>query len=486
MARNLIAAGRIAPGDVDERSITDVRADDLRGYTQCHFFAGIGGWSYALHLAGWPDDRPVWTGSCPCQPFSAAGKGAAFDDDHHFGLNGFLSSPSAALQSSLESRLKRRLDGVGSILFSLIWRAKATPAGWPYCQLAASARRTSDSDCGSWPTPMREDLASSGAAGYSTASGRHSGTTLTDAARAAWPTQLTGWANASGAGRGRDARTIPCEEREGESERGAVRCFPDELVASSSWRGADGIGDAGSTGLQEPRGDGGLSQRALGADARQATERASPWGDIEWLSCTDGKARPTKPAIQFMADGLPESLGRVRPSAIVAIEEEIDAKIGQACRGKAVLDLWYALAEETLRRPHGGLRSLQEAPVLLAFMCQLTEQGWPVPKGVPQSRQEASGALLRMLWDGQAASCASRQRGLDEQQSMESANALRVLSSVLAFHAQAAWAEAYAENARNAFPLAHRVPARVGKLRAAGNAIVPQVAAEFIAAVKAR
>lgn len=68
--RNLIAAGHIAPGDVDERSIVDVQPDDLRGYTQCHFFAGIGGWSFALRLAGWSDDRPVWTGSCPCQPFS--------------------------------------------------------------------------------------------------------------------------------------------------------------------------------------------------------------------------------------------------------------------------------------------------------------------------------------------------------------------------------------------------------------------------------
>lgn len=72
--RNLIAEGLIAPGDVDERSIEDVQADDLEGYEQCHFFAGIGIWSLALRLAGWPDDRPVWTGSCPCPPFSAAGK----------------------------------------------------------------------------------------------------------------------------------------------------------------------------------------------------------------------------------------------------------------------------------------------------------------------------------------------------------------------------------------------------------------------------
>lgn len=64
--RNLIARGAIAPGDVDERDVEDVRPADLEPYTQHHFFAGIGGWSAALRLAGWPDERPICTGSCPC------------------------------------------------------------------------------------------------------------------------------------------------------------------------------------------------------------------------------------------------------------------------------------------------------------------------------------------------------------------------------------------------------------------------------------
>jgi DNA (cytosine-5)-methyltransferase 1 len=81
--RNLIKAGEIAPGDVDERDIRDVTPAELTGYDQCHFFAGIGGWSRALRLAGWPDDRPVWTGSCPCQGFSTAGRQKGFEDERH-------------------------------------------------------------------------------------------------------------------------------------------------------------------------------------------------------------------------------------------------------------------------------------------------------------------------------------------------------------------------------------------------------------------
>ena len=87
--RELIKAGLIVPGDVDERSIIDVKAGDIKGYKQHHFFAGIGGWSYALRLAKWPDGASVWTASLPCQPFSSAGKSLGKSDERHL-LTHFL------------------------------------------------------------------------------------------------------------------------------------------------------------------------------------------------------------------------------------------------------------------------------------------------------------------------------------------------------------------------------------------------------------
>jgi len=81
--KQLIKDGLIPNGEVDTRSIADVEPSDLKGFTQCHFFAGIGGWSRALQLAGWNSDKPVWTGSPPCQSFSTAGKRKGKDDERH-------------------------------------------------------------------------------------------------------------------------------------------------------------------------------------------------------------------------------------------------------------------------------------------------------------------------------------------------------------------------------------------------------------------
>ena len=81
--RQLMRDGLIMEGEVDERSIEDVLPSEVDGFIRCHWFAGIAGWDYALRLAGWPDNKPVWTGSCPCQPFSTSGKGKGVNDERH-------------------------------------------------------------------------------------------------------------------------------------------------------------------------------------------------------------------------------------------------------------------------------------------------------------------------------------------------------------------------------------------------------------------
>ena len=72
--RNLVAGFEIPAGIVDSRDIRDIQPEDLLHRAQVHLFAGIAGWPLALELAGWSAHRPVWTVSCPCPPFSLAGK----------------------------------------------------------------------------------------------------------------------------------------------------------------------------------------------------------------------------------------------------------------------------------------------------------------------------------------------------------------------------------------------------------------------------
>ena len=123
--RALMSEGLLPDGEIDDRSIANVSPADLAGFDRCHFFAGIGGWQYALDLARWPDDRPVWTGSCPCQPFSVAGKGGGADDERHLWpeLQRLISEcrPSIALGEQVASKAGREwwwdvqtdLEGMG-------------------------------------------------------------------------------------------------------------------------------------------------------------------------------------------------------------------------------------------------------------------------------------------------------------------------------------------------------------------------------------
>lgn len=82
--RELIKQKLVTDGEVDERSIEDVLPADLVGFRRCHFFAGVAIWDYALNCAGYDRwDITTYTASCPCQPFSTAGKGKGIADERH-------------------------------------------------------------------------------------------------------------------------------------------------------------------------------------------------------------------------------------------------------------------------------------------------------------------------------------------------------------------------------------------------------------------
>lgn len=85
------------------------------------------------------------------------------------GPNSTVWSLSAALQSSLVSRLQVRLEPLGSTLYKLTWRKKTTQQGWSYSQLVASAHRIKDSASTGlpktpWPTPIKSDARGSAGA----------------------------------------------------------------------------------------------------------------------------------------------------------------------------------------------------------------------------------------------------------------------------------------------------------------------------------
>ena len=155
--RNLIAAGHIAPGEVDTRSILDVSPDDLTGFTQCHFFAGIGVWSYALRWGGGPTAGTSGLDHVLASLSAWQAWVTGWATSGTYGRTGSTLSNSDALRSSLVNRLKRRFDTAGSTLFKLTWKESTTPSQRSVSLLRASRRRTSVSGCSSWPTVTAAD-----------------------------------------------------------------------------------------------------------------------------------------------------------------------------------------------------------------------------------------------------------------------------------------------------------------------------------------
>lgn len=290
--RNLIAAGHIAPGVVDERSIEDVRPDELREFTQCHFFAGIGVWSYSLRVAGWPDDRPVWTGSCPCQPFSAAGAGNGFADERHLWPAWFhlieQCRPGVIFGEQVEAAIRHGwLDLVQSDLEGISY--DFGPVGIPAAGVGAPHIRqrlwfVADS--------QGERRRETGAGGRRQAERFGNGG------------ESSGMADADNKGSqgrcGMQERTPECVA----GPSGLARRMAGNQQRNGSGGQRQFTADRGGYGLVDDR-------------RRQfQLERPGPtngrWADADWLRSRDGKWRPVEPGTFSLAHGATNRVGGLR------------------------------------------------------------------------------------------------------------------------------------------------------------------------------
>ena len=303
--RNLIDAGHIAPGDVDERSIADVRADDVRGYAQCHFFAGIGGWSISLRLAEWPDDRPVWTGSCPCQPFSAAGAGQAADDSRHLWPAWFPliaeCRPAVVFGEQVEAAIGWGwLDAVFADLEQEGYACGA--AVLPACSVGAPHIRQR-----LWF--VAESLRQSGE--------RRAGS-LSGAQAPLSGARIVNGHQPDGLGDGGEARLVADADRSGLpgsqihlSERGPQQAVPDAAGAS----GVGGMENANGGRRRQAGRDASSDNAAHRGWAANRNSGSSPndfWSSCDWLPCTDGKARPVEPGSFPLAHGVQRRASKLR------------------------------------------------------------------------------------------------------------------------------------------------------------------------------
>lgn len=319
--RQLIKAGVIPPGDVDERSIEDVTPNELVRYTQCHFFAGIGGWSEALRLAGVSPDTPLWTGSCPCQPFSTAGKGAGFDDERHLW---------PAFHYLIEQCQPERIFG----------------------------EQVSSSDGRDWLALVHNDFEATGyqfgavdvcAAGigaphirqrlFWVADRKHEGSQgrvfrRTDQERE----NINRYSGCNSATSRMDNANNERFREAGEAvtgERPAGTGTTKRLANThDADRGRHGAGqdqrDRDDTGRQETQ----RETSECGADGEQpgpADPLNSFWGNADWLLCRDGKFRPVEPGTFPLADGVQKRVGRLRGYGN-AIVPEVAAEFIRACQ----------------------------------------------------------------------------------------------------------------------------------------------------------
>lgn len=314
----LMKDGLIADGWVDTRSIEDVSPNELKGFTQCHFFAGIGIWSLSLRLAGWPDDRPVWTGSCPCQPFSAAGKGDGFADERHLWPAWF----------HLITHGKRRDVPV-------LGEQVAAKAGRAWFDLVSSDMETLDHGCGAVDTSAAGFgapfigqrlywLASTlgcGQSGFGGSSGaqdqRNAECGEVGRLAASDSGQCNGWSNpAAGDDCGRS------DAGRAQGDRGVAVSGSTDGLATSAGVGSQSQSDGRPVGVQRAMvksTQSGVATGKHGASLLGVENRLEPsdgiplhpvdfWRDADWLLCRDpngARFRPVEPASFPLVDGRP-------------------------------------------------------------------------------------------------------------------------------------------------------------------------------------
>jgi len=308
---NLERAGHIASGKVDARSIVDLKPKDLEGYRQAHFFAGLAGWSYALRLAGWPDDVEVWTGSCPCQPFSTAGRRKGFADERHLWPEWFRlikkCRPSVIFGEQIAGP-----DGLKwlDLVFADLERAGYAVGAADTCAASVGAPH------------IRQRLYFVAVAGEQRRQGKRVHL------RAGQSRQAV--VEAPGSGETRELADANCIERGSGRGRATVqgRAKSKRTKKQPSGRfndsGARLVGDA--SGARPPVGPG--PEERFGAVRFEGASVASPgttrgaWAEADWWLCRDGKARPAQSGSFPLADGVPARVGKLRAAGNAIVPQQ--------------------------------------------------------------------------------------------------------------------------------------------------------------------
>lgn len=369
--QNLMDAGHIPQGVIDTRSIEDVRPDELAGFTQCHFFAGLGGWAYALQLAGW-GTRPVWTGSCPCQPFSAAGKGAGFADERHLwpAWQHLIAQcrPPVVFGEQVASKdadawidlVHADLEGMGYAFGCVPFPAAGVGAphirdrnywvadAWGGRFKAVEQYRSMA------PTQCGEGIAGHSSALASVDSCQSCRLADTDGRNASAERQQRGGEQRLGAdgrladaniGSGEQRRAVNRGRHTGGNAKPRARLggdgMPDSLHLPEGMRlrmpGAGNWSSAGQHGVPCPQP---LSEASAGLPVAQwPSPLYGFWRDADWLFCTDGKWRPVEPGTSPLAHGIPNRVGRLRAYGNAIVPQAAQAFIESYCEAIDALSL---------------------------------------------------------------------------------------------------------------------------------------------------